>query len=133
MKVIFAWLDPENVYKLVLSDGLLSEIAAASRALNNSGYDGELWIYTEVRHLNTKTDVPCTIEVGKDRVGASVLTWEEEDLLEYKDDLLALPVIYLTRRFRVMEQDTTKHLSESDLQLVALWHSVQGDLELKIS
>lgn len=134
MKRIFACLDPDNFYTLDLSDETLSEVTLAQAWLQGCQFDGELWIHTTAKHLNTKNYVDCRLVIRTDRVGALVKNFfREEDLLEYQDNLLALPDIYLTRRFRIMEQDAEKYLSTSNTQLIATWHVVQGNVELEIN
>jgi len=127
MRTILACLDPDNFYRLVLSDETLSEVTNAQAWLQGCPFDGELWIYTSVYHLNVGQWITCRLAIRADSVCALVRTWKEENLLEYGDNLLALPSIWLTRRFRLMQQEAQKYLSESDMNLIHTWEQLHAE------
>jgi hypothetical protein len=121
MKVIYAALDPNNFFRFELNDTI--EISAARKWLRDCPYKGILWIDAFAYHFNLNSYMPCKIEVGKDSINVVVTTWDDEYLLD--DDLIDLPDVYLTKKFRIWQEDAEKYLSEHDKELVSTWEKFQ--------
>ena len=119
---ILAYLDPNNFYRLTINSDLIHDIKKAKADVDDCPFDIRIPVMTKVYHINTKTWLDCTIYVSDTAIPCVYFHGIEENLLEPEDDLLKLPSIYLTRRFRLMLQDAKKYLSKVDIELVDTWN-----------
>lgn len=122
MKVILGCLDPNSFYKLVIDDNTVDSVIDAMRWMDRCPYEGVLFIYAPIFRMNDKTWETCKIIVDQSFVTVSVESYLEDELLLAPDeDLLSLPDVYLTKRFRVLLEDAKKHLTEDDVNLIESW------------
>lgn len=129
MKTIFAATDPNNFYRVVIDDQILKQIEEAKKWLDNCPFNGEIRIPIKVFCLNTESLVNCDVAMFKDTINILIRLWGLEDhLLEWDDDLLKLPDVYLTRRFRLMIEDAKKYLSQDDVGLVDTWNKYHAKI-----
>jgi hypothetical protein len=104
----------------------MHDIKSAKTEVDDCPFDITIPIATKAYHLNTKTWVDCNIYVSSKTIPCVLVCDKEENLLEPNDDLLKLPSVYLTRRFRLMLSDAQKHLSKVEMDLVDTWNEFQG-------
>ena len=126
MKSVLGCLDPNSFYKLVIDDNTIDSVIDAMHWIDRCPYEGVLFIYAPIYHLNNKTWETCKIIVDKSFVTVSVESFlENELLLDPDEDLLSLPDIYLTKRFLILLEDAKKHLTRDDISLIESWEYFQ--------
>ena len=119
VKIIFASLELGDYYRLEIDNEVQDVVFDAKEWVVKCPYDGDLLLYHIVYSYKRCAQIPCIIHVCKDFTWVEVY---EENLLELGDDLLDLPAIYLTRRFRLFADDAIKYLVAGDRQLVSIWY-----------
>lgn len=122
MKTVLGCLDPSNFYKLVIDEDIIDSVIDAMRWIDRCPYEGVLFLYAPIFHMNDKTWETCKIIIDQSFVTVSVESYlEDELLLDPDEDLLSLPDIYLTKRFRVLLENVKKYLTEDDVSLIESW------------
>lgn len=118
MKIVYAALDLGDYYRFKIDDEIQEAIIDAKQWIKKCPYDGDLLLYHFVYSYKMRTEFTCAIHVCKDTTWISIFN---ENLLERGDNLLTLPSIYLTRRFRLFVDDAIKYLEADDIQLISIW------------
>lgn len=129
--IILACLDPDMFFKIALNAATMQAIRAAHECLCQMPWDGELHIPTEIECISTREKESATILIDKVRVtvvrGLQMgRNWKFEDFLEYPDNILELPDLYLTRRFRLLQNFASKYLSLVEEELIQCWEAKNG-------
>lgn len=122
--VIFACLDPDRFYKVTITSRQLHDVKAALNWISATPWDVEARIPLFVTNLKSRKDESALFLITSTRTTIVFKTWEVEDLLEYPDDVLKLPAVYLTRRFKLMRENAS-------LSLTSLEDKLIGDFEAK--
>lgn len=123
MKVMLAYYDPNDFYRIVIDNDTLCCVYEAKSWLNSCPYNGQLEISTPIYNITHQRNEECFIIIRKTHTDVALDF--ETSLLEYGDDLLKLPDLYLTRSFRVMSENAKKYLSKDDIELVEAWNKTQ--------
>jgi len=126
MKIILAFADPDDFFKVTLDERTLRDIKLARDYMIKSPFNGELWVDVDTLWLNCMDTVPghviVTMEGSSLRVFGAVTG---DDLLQPDEYIESIPDVYLTRMFQIKLQDAEKYLSEREYALIATWEAVQ--------
>ena len=130
MKIIFAYLDPNTFYKVIIGGDTITKIINARDHLSRYDYDGELFVPIGVWNVAAKKTENGRIVVSKwdaeiTAPAIKCLYWEEENLLDYGDDLFKLNSIHLTKRFLIMIEDAKKYLNSDEIELIRAWEALK--------
>lgn len=125
MKTIFACVDPANYFKIEISDTLWQDMVRATDFFKGCPFDGRLWLPINILNIKTRRYTAMRViisnERGKIRGGVYEFPYQDIDLLEYDDNLLTLPYPYVTRLFRIIQEEAAKYLNLDELGLVSSW------------
>ena len=113
---ILAYLDPNKFYRLKIDQQTMDAVAGAKSYVDING--GESCIITSAHRLGLHTFETCNIIITPEKAFPTI---DGENLLEADDNILTLPEVYLTRRFRIMLDDAKKYLTARDSELIAIW------------
>lgn len=132
MKIIYAEGAFGEPYRVEVSDELLNEVRTAQRTLKRLPWNGEMYLPVPSYAMNKLADTYTkhTVEIVVRKTLVSICSEGpegRETMLDYPDDLLSVPDIYLSKSF---ESDLLEHmfsLTPHDIDLIASWKQHKAD------
>ncbi|GEM_PF-4785527 len=120
MKIVYGYLDPGVFYKLELNSATLNSVYNAIDLMCDCPYEGVLFIDAPIYNITDKKweMSKITISCFNNNTYVNVRIYDENLL---QDDLIEIPIVHLTRKFKIMIEDAKKVLSKDDLDLIETW------------